>query len=464
MLITDIRQNNRQKPIGSPAQNGTFYRVCLYILRGGKKSPKIGLPPTGKNRGKIPCPGALQQHRRVSVGEVETPPTFLVSAGEASGDMYAAGLVAPLRELLPNAKFYGCAGPKLQAQGVQPVIDAASLSVVGLAEVVAHLPRIYGQYRKLLRYARAHPPTAAILTDNPDFHLRLARHLKKMGVPVFYLVAPQVWAWRQGRVKTIRRLVDKLFCLFPFEEPWFRERGVDATYIGHPLASMARTSTSAAAFRTAHGLAKEGLLVTLLPGSRPGEALRHMPVLLGAVALLHQRCPQAQFILATPKGFAENRVFAKFRERIASLSIKLIENEAWDCIGHASLALAASGTVTMEAAVLGTPMVTFYKVTAISWWAGRRLVKVPYLSMVNLVAGRLVVPELIQDDMTAEKVAGAANELLSSESKLARMRTDLNAVRASLNLGAAAGDPLRLAAHTIAASLGKYEGVRETMN
>jgi lipid-A-disaccharide synthase len=371
--------------------------------------------------------------------------------------MYAAGLVARLRERFPAAMFYGCAGPLLQAQGVEPVIDAASLSVVGLAEVVVHLPRIYGQYRKLLRYAREHRPTAAILTDNPDFHLRLARHLKRLGVPVFYLVAPQVWAWRQGRVKTIRRLVDKLFCLFPFEEPWFRDRGVDAAFIGHPLASIVHTSRSAPAFRAAHHLPEQGLLLTLLPGSRPGEARRHLPILLDTVALLRQRWPDASFVLATPKGFAEKRVFANFQERIAALSIKVIENEAWDCIGRASLALAASGTVTMEAAVLGTPMITFYKVTALSWWAGRRLVKVPYLSMVNLIAGRLVVPELIQNDMTAGKLAAAASDLLASESRLAQMRADLALVRKSLILDGSSGNPLDLAAAVISDRLGNLE-------
>jgi lipid-A-disaccharide synthase len=382
---------------------------------------------------------------------------FLVSAGEASGDMYAAGLVAHLRERFPAATFFGCAGPALQAQGVDPIIDAASLSVVGLAEVVVHLPRIYGQYRKLLRYTRQHPPTAAILTDNPDFHLRLARHLKRLGIPVFYLVAPQVWAWRQGRVKTIRKLVDRLFCLFPFEEPWFRERGVDATYIGHPLASMVRPSRSAAAFRTAHGLPAQGLLFTLLPGSRPGEALRHLPILLDTVERLRARWPGAAFVLATPKGFAQKNVFTNFQERIAALAIKVIENEAWDAIGHASLALAASGTVTMEAAVLGTPMVTFYRVTALSWWAGRHLVKVPYLSMVNLIAGRSVVPELIQNDMTAARLAAAATELLASESRLAQMRASLADVRQSLILSGAAASPLARAAAAIAEKLGNLE-------
>ena len=277
-----------------------------------------------------------------------------------------------------------------------------------------------------------------------------------MGIPVFYLVAPQVWAWRQGRVITIRRLVNKLFCLFPFEEPWFRTRGVDATYIGHPLAGMVHTSNSPAEFRAAHNLPAEGTLITLLPGSRPGEALRHLPTLLDAVHLLRQRWPAATFLLATPKGFAAAGVFANFRERIAASAIKVIENEAWDCIGHASLALAASGTVTMEAAVLGTPMVTFYKVTALSWWAGRRLVKVPYLSMVNLIAQRLVVPELIQDQMTAENIAAAATNLLASESQLAQMRADLAAVRASLVLEDDARTPLQRAASIIAAALQEH--------
>jgi len=370
---------------------------------------------------------------------------FLVSAGEASGDMYAAGVVERLKQKMPQSTFYGCAGPKLQELGVTPVIDAANLSVVGLAEVVVHLPRIYGEYRKLLRYARAHRPDAAILTDNPDFHLRLARHLKKMNVPVLYLVAPQVWAWRQGRVKTIRKLVDKLFCLFPFEEPWFRQRGVDATYIGHPLAAMVRISEGKEEFFRRHALPLEKKMVVLLPGSRAGEATRHLPMVLDAVELLRNEY-DLSVVLATPKGFEQRGVLETFRERIRMLSIKVIENEAWDCMGHADLGLAASGTVTMEAAILGTPMVTYYKVTALSWLAGRWLVKVPFLSMVNLVAERRIVPELIQDDMTPRKIAESAALLLTDAEAADRMRADLNAVRLSLVRDE---DPFDLAARTI---------------
>jgi lipid-A-disaccharide synthase len=385
---------------------------------------------------------------------------FLVSAGEASGDLYAAGVVAHLREFAPGTCFFGCAGPKLRAAGVEAAVDAASLSVVGLAEVAGHLPRIYREYRKLIRIARERRPDAAILVDSPDFHLRLARHLKRLGVPVFYLVAPQVWAWRERRVNTIRRRTDKLFCLFPFEEEWFRERGVDATYIGHPLAATVHISCSRAEFFARHGLQAAGRMIVLLPGSRPGEAQRHMPGLLGAVERLRQRFALST-VLAVPGGFRTDTAFANFRERIAELSIQVIENETWDAIGHADLALAASGTVTIEAAVLGTPMVTFYRVSPLSWRLGRRLVRVPFLSMVNLVAGSGIVPELMQDEMTPGNLAAAAEELLTSPERAHRMRADLGRVREALTRD---GDPLRRTAESILEARRTRTGERTRAN
>ena len=360
--------------------------------------------------------------------------------------MYAAGVVEHLRRRLPAARFFGCAGLRLQAEGVEPVVDAADLSVVGLAEVVAHLPRIYREYRKLAGVARERRPVAALLTDNPDFHLRLARRLKDAGTPVFYLVAPQAWAWRAGRVKAIRALVDKLFCLFPFEEAWFRERGVNATYIGHPLAARARVRQSRDEFLEQYGLPKDRRVLVLLPGSRAGEARRHLGTLLEAAAVLRRKF-DLNVVLATPNGFGARGVLATFREPIEAQSIKIIENDTWDAIGHADLALAASGTVTIEAAVLGTPMVTFYKVTPLSWYAGRRLVKVPYLSMVNLVAGRQIVPELMQDEMTAARLVAEAGELLTNKARVGRMRADLAEVRTALTRE---GDPLERVAATIA--------------
>jgi lipid-A-disaccharide synthase len=374
---------------------------------------------------------------------------FLVSAGEASGDLYASGLVNHLKALFPGLSYYGCAGPRLQASDVTPVVDAGSISVVGLAEVVGHLPRIYREYRKLVRYAQQHPPAAALLTDNPDFNLRLARQLKARGVPIFYLVAPQVWAWRQGRVNIIRELVDKLFCLFPFEEAWFRDRGVDATYIGHPLAHLVRPAFSREHFFALHRLHLDQRLIVLLPGSRPGEIVRHLPVLLKSVALLRNRL-DVQAVLATPKGFGTSSVLLRFRERMAALSIKVIENQTWDSIAHANLALAASGTVTMEAAVLGTPMVAFYRVNPLSWFGGRHLVKAPFFSMVNLIAEKQIVSELIQHDMTPSKLAAAAAELLTDVTRADTMRAELTRVRELLT---PAHDPLAMAAQMVADGL-----------
>lgn len=383
---------------------------------------------------------------------------FLVSAGEASGDRYAAGVVSHLQNLASGPRFYGCAGPRLRAAGVEPVVDAARLSVVGLAEVVGHLPGIYREYRKLVKLVRERRPGAALLVDSPDFHLRLARQLHRIGVPVFYLVAPQAWAWREGRVRTIRQNTKKLFCLFPFEEDWFRKRGVDATYIGHPLAAMARPSCSRAEFFSKHGLDPAGRMIVLLPGSRAGEARRHLPYLLETVAALREKLPLAA-VLATPEGSGTGAALANFRERISALSIQVIENETWDAIAHADVALAASGTVTIEAAVLGTPMVTFYRVNPLSWRLGRRLVKVPFLSMVNLAAGNEIVPEFMQEDMTPANLAAAAEELLSAPERAERMKADLARVRESLTR---AGDPLQRAAELTLEALGR-RSIQEKM-
>ncbi len=355
---------------------------------------------------------------------------ILISAGEASGDLYAAHLVRALRNRIGDVDLFGCAGPKMQETGVRTVVDAASLAVVGLVEVVTHIPRIYGEYRKILRAARRERPRVAILTDSPDFHLRLARRLRRLGIPVVYLVAPQVWAWRKGRIRALRRDLKQLLCIFPFEEEYFRQRGVPAVYIGHPLTRLIRPSLDREAFFRKHRLASGQPLITLLPGSRPGEAARHLPALVEAVERIRQR-RAASFLLALPEGAGRNQ--STFREPIARSPIQVIERETWDAIAHAELALAASGTVTIEAALLGTPMVTFYKVTRLSWWLGRFLVDVPFYSMVNLVAGRQVVPELMQSEMTGERLAREALRLLDDAPARRRMKQDLAEVAAKLS-------------------------------
>jgi lipid-A-disaccharide synthase len=343
--------------------------------------------------------------------------------------------VARLRAIHTDPELFGCAGPRMRAEGVEAVVAAESLSVVGLVEVLRHIPRIWGEYRKLIRAARQRRPSLAILTDSPDFHLRLARHLKKAGIPVVYLIAPQAWAWREGRVRTMRATIDHLLCIFPFEESFFRDRGVTATYIGHPLARIVRPAMTKTEFFERHEIPLNAKLVAILPGSRAGEIARHIPDL--ATAVDEMRCVRqdCHFIAGTPAGFANSVDGVTFWERFRRRSINIVEGSTWDLLAHSDVALAASGTVTMEAALCGTPMVTFYRVSPISWLIGRWLVKAPYLSMVNLVAGRGVVAELIQGDMRPERLAAEALRLLEDDAACNEMRAELARVRDLLGSG-----------------------------
>jgi lipid-A-disaccharide synthase len=285
----------------------------------------------------------------------------------------------------------------------------------------------------LLAAAERERPELAILTDSPDFHLRVARQLHKRGVPVVYLVAPQAWAWRQGRVREMRRNLRQLLCIFPFEEKFFRSHGVRATYIGHPLAGLVRPSLARDEFFKKHRLAAERPLITVLPGSRRGESARHLPALMDAVQRIYRE-QAVNFVL--PASVTTGAAF--FAERIGKAPVRVIEGESWDAMAHCNLALAASGTVTVEAALLGAPMVTFYKVSAASWLMGKALVDVPFYCMVNLIAGRAVVPELMQARMTGENLAREALRLLHDDAARNTMKAGLAEVREKLAGGAEA--------------------------
>ena len=369
------------------------------------------------------------------------PVRVLVSAGEASGDLYASLLVEALRELWPDAGFFGCTGPRMRGAGVRTVVDAASLAVVGIAEVAVHIPRIYREYRRLLASVDAAKPDFAVLTDSPDFHLRVAKRLKAAGIPVVYLVAPQVWAWRKHRLPLMRRVIDRLLCIFPFEEAFFVEHGIPAVYIGHPLARIVKPAMRREDFFRKHGLDAGRPLIAVLPGSRRGEAARHLPVLAETVDRI-RRNREAAFLL--PASATTGTQF--FRERIGGSPIQVIQGENWDALAHSDLALAASGTVTIEAALLGTPMVTYYRVSTATWLIGRPLVRVPFFSMVNLVAGRQIVPELIQTQFTSAALAHQTVLLLDDSAARARMKKDLGEVAAKL---ATAGNPMETAAAVI---------------
>jgi lipid-A-disaccharide synthase len=353
--------------------------------------------------------------------------TILVSAGEASGDRYASMLVEELRRRHSDLEFFGCAGARLREAGVEPVVRGESLSVVGLVEVIHHIPRIYKEFRRLIDAAEKRRPHLAILTDSPDFHFRVARRLKALNTRVVYLVAPQVWAWRQGRTKVMRRIIDRLLCIFPFEEEFFRTRGVPAVYIGHPLAGRVCPSHTKSEFFQKHSLPHDRPLIAILPGSRQGEAGRHLPVLMEVAGRL---CREANATCILPASATTGMEF--FRQRIGDAPVTVIEGESWDALAHCDVALAASGTVTVEGALLGAPMVTYYRVNALSWLLGRRLVKVPFLSMVNLIAGRMIVKEFMQDEMTAGNLTGDVRRLLEPAAADA-MRRDLSEVARRLS-------------------------------
>jgi lipid-A-disaccharide synthase len=365
---------------------------------------------------------------------------IFISAGEASGDLYASRVVEVLKARHPDAEFFGCAGPRMQAAGVRPIVDQRSLAVVGIIEVIPHIPRILGELNKLVRACAAEPPDVAILTDSPSFHLPLARKLKRQGVSVVYLVAPQAWAWKQGRVKTMRATLSRLLCIFPFEEEFFRKHGVPTTYIGHPLSRLAKPKLTRAEFCSKLGIPEVSRIVAILPGSRHGELSRHMPILLEAIELIRKRHP-VTFVLPLPAGFGLQNT--RFWKPVQAASIKVVEGHTWDALAQAELALAASGTVTIEGAMLGTPMVTFYRVNALSWYLQRWRVRTPFLTMVNLVAGRLVVPELIQDQMTAERIAAEAGRLFDDVGARDSMCTGLAGIAKDL---ASDRDPMETAA------------------
>ncbi len=349
------------------------------------------------------------------------------SAGEASGDMYAAWTLQALKARLPEAECFGCAGPRLRAAGCEAMLESERIAMVGLAEVVTEIPRVWRDYRALLRKAFERRPDVAILVDAPDFNLRLARHFKRQGVPVLYLVAPQAWAWRPWRANQVRNRVDRLACIFPFEEPWFRERGVNAVYVGHPLSGRVKPSSTREQFFARHALDPAEPLLALLPGSRRREAALNLPRMAEAAGRVN-----AQSLIAVPDELP-----------VPETGLLVIRGETYDAVAHSDVALVASGTATIETALLGTPMVVVYRVTEPTWLLGRLLVRTRFYSMVNLVAERAVVPELIQDAFTAERAGEEVSRLLESQGARRTMQAGLAEVAGRL---AAGSDPMGQAA------------------
>lgn len=353
---------------------------------------------------------------------------ILISAGEASGEMYASRLASALRQRA-SVHLFGLGGPQMREAGVELLAESSEIAVVGISEVVRRLPSVLRIHRKLNEQATLRKPRLAILVDSPGFNLRLARLLRRQGVRSVYFIGPQVWAWRPGRVRWIRRRVERMLCIFPFEEKFYREAGVPVTFVGHPLVSHVRPRMSREEFAAQHGLDATRPLVALLPGSRPSELKHNLPPILEACGLIQKEAGPPQFALALASGLKASDVAECTR---AGVLIRIIEGATYDTLAAADVAIVSSGTATVEAALLGTPMVVVYRVSATTAFFLRRLVRTPFFSMVNLIAGRRVVPELIQDEFTPERVSAEARRLLDSREAREHMKRDLGEVRSQL--------------------------------
>jgi lipid-A-disaccharide synthase len=361
---------------------------------------------------------------------------ILISAGEASGEMYGARLAAALRART-DVQIFGMGGPRMAEAGVELIADYHEVAVVGLAEAVHKIPSVVSVQRRLAREAESRHAALAILIDSPDTHFGVARRLKKIGIPVGYFIGPQVWAWRAGRVRTIRRLVRRMVVIFPFEEKIYRDAGVPVDFVGHPLVDVVRPKLTRAEFAARYGLDVGRPIVALLPGSRSGEIALHFPRMIEACERLTGAMKDSgiQFVHAAAPGLSAE-VFARHAGS-RDVEITRVENATYDALAAADCAIVASGTATVEAALLGTPMVVIYRVTPASAFVLRRMIRTPFIGMVNLIAGKLVVPELIQEQFTPAAVEREVRRFLESPSAREDAKAELARVRARLGPGGA---------------------------
>jgi len=379
------------------------------------------------------CPRALARYNCIL--------RILISAGEASGEMYGAQLIEALRRIEPSIEFFGVGGERMRAAGCDTVVDAKDLSVVGITEIVSRLPEIYGLYKKLIREADQRKPDLAIVIDSPAFNWRVARQMKRRGVPVVYYVAPQFWAWRQGRVRLLREYIDKTLVIFPFEEKFYRDHGVDATFIGHPLAQLPDPTISREKYATAYAadfrLDPAKPWITLMPGSRLKEVQMNLPTIVDAASWLGRDYEYLLPVAPTlDRQFLESWLYGR---ALATGAIELpaihFVPESLPALFHSRAGIIASGTATVEAAMMRTPFVMVYCVSALTYLLGKPRLKVPYFAMVNLIAEERIVPELVQHDFTAANVVAQLRQIIPDGDARARMLAGLDLVKSKLRGG-----------------------------
>ncbi len=379
---------------------------------------------------------ALRRAAAQTTAELRSARTLRLRSGQARGAPVPTRAELPTQTL--QLDFFGVGGDRMRAAGCDTVVDAKDLSVVGITEILSHLPKIYSLYRHLIAEADKRKPDLAIVIDSPAFNWRVARQMKKRGIPTVYYVAPQFWAWRQGRVRLIRRYIDKALVIFPFEEQFYRDRGVDATFVGHPLAELPYPTMSREAYAKENGgdfrLDPAKPWITLMPGSRMKEVRMNLPTMVDAALLLGKNYEYLLPVAPTlDRRFLESELY---RRALAAGEIELpiiqFVPDSLPALYHSRAGIVASGTATVEAAMMCTPFVMVYRVSPLTYALGKPRVKVPHFAMVNLIAGEKIVPELVQHDFTADKIVTHLNEILRDGPPRDRMLEGLARVKTRL--------------------------------
>jgi len=370
-------------------------------------------------------------------------PTIFISAGEASGERYGALLIEALKERLArtgrSAHFVGMGGPNMVAAGLERVVRAEDMAVMGITEVVLHLPRIYREFRRLKQSVHDRPPDVAVLIDFPDIHFKLAEEFRRLGVPVIFFVSPQLWAWKKHRIELVRKYIDRMLVIFPFEEPFYRERGVAVEFVGHPLAEIPLPAITREQFAAENKLDPAKTWIGFLPGSRAKEIRDNLPEMLKAAREFVGRHDRGTLEFVLPLAATLNPAQREFvrglvEQRGKGLRVGLLD-DARAALFHARASVVASGTATVEAALIGNPFVVVYRVSPVTYAIAKRVVTVPHVAMANLVAGKRVVPELIQDEFTASNIVRHLEPLLPDGPRRQSMMKELAAIRGLLLTG-----------------------------
>lgn len=360
--------------------------------------------------------------------------SIMIVCGEASGDLHGSNLVKSLQLKEPDLSFCGMGGPDLQSCGVEILYDAEKIAVVGVFEVFSHLKDIFQAQKILRKRLKDSPPDLLIIIDLPDFNLMLARYAKKIGIPVFYYICPQIWAWRTGRVKTLKKRIDKLGVILPFEEDFFLSHGLKATYVGHPLLDSVRTTIPRKEFYQQNGINETNRCVGLLPGSRKREIYALLPIFLKAAEKLQRQCnDKLTFLIPRAATISVDDLDSVLQAHSSvALDVRVVDGDRYNLMASCDCVVAASGTVTLELAILQTPMVVTYKLSPLTYRLAQMLVKLDHFSLVNLIAGFSAVPELLQEEVVPERICHELSLLLNVYSKKKEMGKSLRLVKRAL--------------------------------